>query len=124
MKIATVTKESKRWMTVEQSEQIPALLESLKNDNGKIDLSFELEMLKNFFKGDKIFETSAEIAGNSRIWNYYAESTMNLDVWINATIKAWGAIYEVGCYLSDLWSYAGDEDDIKSHMYIQTYKRI
>ena len=124
MKIATVTKESKRWMTVEQSEQIPALLERLKNDDGKIDLSYELEMLKNLFKGNKIFDISAEIAGNCRIWNYYTDSSMTLDVWICATIKAWGAIYEVGCYLSDLWSYAGDEDDIKSHMYIQTYKRI
>lgn len=124
MRIATITKESKRWMTVEQSEQIPALLESLKNDDGKINLSYELDMLKSLFNGDKIFETSAEIAGNSRIWNYYTDSSMALDVWICTTIKAWDAFYEVGCYLSDLWSYEGDEVDIKSKMYIQAYKRF
>ncbi|MCM1233871.1 MAG: hypothetical protein NC489_27505 [Ruminococcus flavefaciens] len=80
----------------------------------------------------KIYEVTAEIAKNYRIWNYYGDidegvNTEDFDVWVEFSVLVpLEGFYVIGVYLSDLWSFIprGNNDEIRKNMYIQKYTYI
>ena len=72
----------------------------------------------------RIYDASASIARNCRVYNYYG-STGSLDVWLEglAFAPTVGA-FLIGAYLSDIFQITGDasEDDLlRAHMYLREY---
>lgn len=125
-----ITKEAKRWLTVAQMPEVKELINELKEIS---DTDFVSEILSagRIASGwnceeSGIRKSSAEIAGNRRVWNFYGESE-DLDVWIEAEVFIWlEGFYKIGFYLSDIWQAGTEESnaEIKSHMYIEEYRYV
>ena len=118
-----ITKETKKWLTLEQAPAARRMIQELKEEEAKYDL----ETLANAFEAAAPKEYTAEISGNCRIWNFFNDNSGTLDVWINVTLpetyeNGKYVIYKVGCYLSDIWQIGShNRDEIKSHMYIRRF---
>ena len=72
----------------------------------------------------QIFNASAEIAKNGRVWDYYGENTAYLDVWLEGLVfNPYVGAFWIGAYLSDLNKITGDPSDIllTEHMFIREY---
>lgn len=118
----------KRHFTLANLEQCKKLEDSIRNDDGKIDLSWEAAMVAiigsdSHVCDSHILAARAEFSRNARVWDHYCEGTETMDVWIEA--KAFDScygFYDVGAYLSDIWQYSCELKEVtKEHMYIKHY---
>lgn len=80
--------------------------------------------------GVEVYDKTAEISRNYRIWNYYGDCMINtedFDVWIEfKAFVEYEGFYIIGVYLSDLWNRLADysnDAEIRSHMYIEKYTK-
>ncbi len=101
-----ITKEAKQWLTVAEMPVAKALVSDLKDDDSKAkDIARDAAKLVFGPSGSiKVYEVTAEIAHNDRIFNYYSDNSAHLDIWIKFT--AFNADYGLlvgGVYLSDMW---------------------
>lgn len=122
MKI-TVTADSKKCITVAEMPIVRQIIEELKqNDDTVKDYA---EMAARIASGGyvmKVFECSAEIAKNCRVWNAYNADSCDLDVWVDFTAYTSEGFVIGGAYLTDLWSIDGDNtEEIRSHMFIRKF---
>lgn len=127
-KIDTRSEEVKKTLTAYQLENlVPVLLENLKNDDGKIDLTWEAEALANLFGCSDVIEAKAQVARYYRTWESFGE-TEDLDVWVEVTARdasRYARKYaELGAYLTDIWAIAGDNrDEIRSRCFANVIER-
>jgi hypothetical protein len=124
MKVA-MTAEAKRFITLEEAPIARQMIKDMKEDDG---LKEYAEMAARVAGGNdsyEILKVSAEIAKNNRVYNSYSEDSKNLDIWLKAyAFNAYKGFYEIGIYLSDVWSITGDNsEEIRSRMYIEHYSR-
>ena len=87
-----------------------------------------LKMAAHVASGDnssfQIFDSSASIAKNCRVCDYYGAGSGNLDVWLEGlAFNAYKGAYLIGVYLSDINQVCGgpSDSDIRNHMYIREY---
>ena len=127
-KIDTKSEEVKKTLTAYQLETlVPILIENVKNDDGKIDLTWEAEALASLFGCYDVIEARARVARYFRTWNSFGE-TEDLDVWIEITARdksEFARKYaELGACLTDIWSITGDNhDEIRSRCYANILER-
>lgn len=118
-----ITADTRKWLTLEELPAAQTIIRDMREE----DAAADLEILAGFFHASAPKEYTAEIAGNARIWDAYGEGTGRLDVWIECMLlDGWedgkNVIYNVGCYLTDLWSIGGvDADELRSHMYVRRF---
>lgn len=120
--------EYKRMFTLSDLESCKKLKESIKNDDGKIDLSWEAAMAASIGSdghvGDgQILAARAEFAKNQRVWQYYCDDSKQMDIWIE--VKAFDpcyGFYDIGIYLSDIWQYFSEvKYETMKQMFIKHY---
>ena len=121
-----ITKDVKKWLTLEQAPIARRVIECAKEEMSAAEYA-EYAAAAIFGYSAEILKADAEIARNSRVWEWYGEGTQNFDVWINATAYSdylrEFAIF--GVYVSDINSLTGDnEEEIVSHMYVRRFKEI
>lgn len=121
-----ITKEAKQWLTVAQMPIVKEMIKDFKEDETTATeaAQYAAGIIFGNSANTKIFEASAEIAGNASIYNYYSENSEHLDIWINFSIFNENKGFVTGgAYLSDLWqSGAIPADELKSRMFLQIYK--
>lgn len=119
----------KSYFTLSNMDEVEAAKQSIKNDDGKIDLTFEAELLLSVGSDSKmlpcdILFMGAEWAKNSRVkLDRYCEGSGHMDVWL--TVQAFDHIngfYEVAGYLSDIWEVGSDNrEEVKDRLLIKHY---
>lgn len=124
MKI-TISKDSKRILTLSDMEGFKIMKESFKEQEQK-DFDWEAASaiaLASDNKVSNVIKYECELSKNSRIYNYYGEGTGQLDIWFTIyAFDSYYGFYSVGAYLSDIWSLgAHNREEIKSHMFIQHF---
>lgn len=126
MKIS-ITKDSKRVITLEEVEQARKIIESEKeNDSVNYYAEMAVDAAATLHGGDdcvKVLEASAEIAKNQRLWNFYHEESRDLDVWVRVTARTYRGFCIVGAYLSDIYQLTSDnkKEIAASHMFIRWF---
>lgn len=121
-----ITKEAKKWLTVAQMPTVKRMIEQEK-ENGmpEKELAAMAASVILGSKPEKVFEVSAEIAGNDRISNYYTDDSGNLDIWVNfSAFSTFDGFVTGGAYLSDIYQLGTPDinEQLKKHMYFILYK--
>lgn len=141
-----LTEPAKRFITISEMDGIKEIRDMLKEDDGlEIGSSYydnesecfmtDTRFYGSYFvmmynlaggsvsDGTRIYDASAQIARNSRVWNAYGEHSGKLDVWLEANFyDPYDGFFVVGAYLTDIWNLSSDNaTEIKSHMYIRHY---
>lgn len=123
------TKKAKTYITVAEAIEARKIITDMKED--EFSASDYLEIAARLACGgyniDRVLEADAEICRNSRVWDNFHEGSGKLDVWVQGLVKIDLDTYmEIGANLTDIWMIGADKEtdlEIKSHMYIETYKR-
>ena len=123
------TKQAKTYITVAEAEEARKIIVDMKED--EFSESDYLEIAARLACGgynvDRVLEADAEICRNNNAWNNYSDNSGKLDVWVKGLAKVDIDTYmEVGANLTDIWMIGANREtdlDIKSRMYIETYKR-
>ena len=117
--------EQKKYITVAELSIVKQIISDMKEDDGLMEYA---EIAARIASGGyvvKVYERSAEIAKNGRIYNAYGDDTENLDIWINAAALTSEGFVMFGIYLTDVWNITGDNaEEIKSHMYIRKFQEV
>ena len=122
MKVLFTAKE-KEYFTVAEMPVVREIIEDMKDG----DLNSDITILSHIIAstGDvKVFESSATIAKNRRVWNAFSNNSRDIDIWIETTFfdKYYG-FYMIGAYLTDIWKSDGNNaEELKSYMYIRRFK--
>ena len=119
-----ISETMKRILTIAEMPAVKAMQAEFKSEK------FQWEAEKAAYIASsstlEILKVSAEIAKNCRIWNHYGngENSGNLDIWIHVyAYDKWYGFYDIGAYLSDIWSVNGDNtEEIRSHMSILEFQ--
>ena len=117
------------YFTLSDMDAVEATKSGVRNDDGKIDLTWEAEHLLALGSDNKmlpcdILFMGAEWAKNSRVeLDRYCEGSGHMDVWL--TVQAFDHVngfYEVTGYLSDIWEVGSDNrEEIKGRLLIKHY---
>lgn len=121
-----ITKEAKKWLTVAQMPIVHEIIANMKEDETTAAEAAKqaASIIFGYSEGVKVFEATAEIAGNQRINNYYTTDSGTLDIWINFSVfDEYQGFVTGGAYLSDVWQQGAiDEEELKSRMFLKVYK--
>lgn len=73
-----------------------------------------------------LLKQKAEISKNCRIWDAYHTGSKDIDIWVNIYVFApLIGFYDIGFYVTDMWDLSyNNREEIKSHMFIEEYKRV
>ena len=117
--------EQKKYITVSQLPAVKRMIAELKSDYDMNDYAPEAVRIASGESG-RIFDASAEIAQNCRVFNLYGDDTEHLDVWLTIyALTPNNGFYEIGAYLSDVWEYNGtNAAELRAHMYIRHFAEI
>lgn len=116
--------EQKKYITVSQLPAVKRMIAELKSDYDMDDYAPAAVRIASGESG-RIFDASAEIAKNCRIYNAYSEDSENLDVWLTIYALTDNGFYEIGAYLSDVWQLDGtNAAELREHMYIRHFAEI
>ena len=117
------TDDSKRVITIADVPTAKEIINSLKEEDIK-ELARTASNIAGGCDTYEILKAEAEIAKNSRIYNYYNDNSNTLDVWLEIyAYSEYKGFYNIGVYLSDLWSLDGENSkEIKRHMFLRVYK--
>ena len=96
MKVLFTAKE-KEYFTVAEMPVVREIIEDMKDG----DLNSDITILSHIIAstGDvKVFESSATIAKNRRVWNAFSNNSRDIDIWIETTFfdKYYG--FYIGAY--------------------------
>lgn len=73
----------------------------------------------------EIWQGTAEIAKNNRVWDAYDEGSRDLDVWIDITMRTSDAFFEAGAYVTDIWQIGSvDASELRNRMYIREFREV
>ena len=120
------TKEMKEIVPVSLVSDVQSIIRELKEDN---DTSYYGRMAAKIASGIitdfEILRFEAMIAKNCRVYNQFTDTSNDLDVWFDIyAYNRFEGFFEIGVYLTDLWSYTGENAaEIKSHMYIKSFTK-
>lgn len=121
MKIA-ITAESKKIINVYEMPNVRKLIEDFKEDVSAKEYAEQAARIASESYVEKVFEASASISKNSRVWNLFYDESGNLDVWVEFTALTGSGFVMGGVYLSDLWQAGSDNyDEIRNHMFIRMF---
>lgn len=123
MKVS-ISKKSKKVITLAQASIARKLVEEMKDDEMSVNEYAEIAARVAGGNAEyEILKAKAEIAKNSRVFNRYGEDTENLDVWIECyAFNPYKGFFDIGIYLSDIWEISNSNDEeIKKHMYINHF---
>ena len=126
MKVS-ISKESKKWMTIAELPIAKAIVAQMKEDEtedfyASYALAIACDSTNDSGLGWEILSAKAEICRNDRAWNRYTDDSAHLDVHCTVRAVSLHAYYEVNYCLSDIWDYDGDNTrEIKSRMYIRRF---
>lgn len=123
-----ITEEVKRILTVSEM----SVVRRIRSEMVEEDLLSYCRMAARVAGGCdfngmcEIFDESAEIAKNFRIWDGIEEGTGQLDVWIRfMAYDGLNTVLRIGVYLTDLWKVTGyNNDEIKQFMYVDRFERV
>ena len=127
----TFGKEYKKYLTLEEYDYAKQIIHDFKDDESTP--AEYAEYAVNAIGGaydiggcERVIECSAEIAGNSRVYDNYGAGSGKLDVWIHGIAKTWYAYVEFGAYLTDIWSLDGENsaDIARAHMYSVIFQKV
>lgn len=120
-----LTEEAKNYISVAEMPAVKQIIKDMKEDDGIIGYAQAAAHVASGWNGFEILKAEASIAKNCRVWNQYGENTKDLDIWLDIyAFDSYAGFYEIGIYLSDVWSITGDNsDELKNYMYIEKYKR-
>ena len=79
MKIS-ITKESKSYLTVNEYEVAQRIIGEMREENLN-EIAMIAADIATSGKGQKVFEATAEICRNIRVWNQYGDDSGMLDIW-------------------------------------------
>lgn len=120
-----ITNNSKKVLTVAEMPIVKAIIEDFKEDVSVEEYAAQAAEIASGENGKfEILKATAEISKNRRVWNLFSEKSNHLDVWIEVyAFNEFYGFYNIGVYLSDLWSRVGGENDeeIRQRMYINKY---
>ena len=119
-----ITETMKRILTISEMPAVKAMQAEFKAEK----FQWEADKAAYIASGAscKVLSVSAEIAKNCRIRNYYGngnENSGDLDIWLHVlAYDRYCGFYDIGAYLSDIWSSNGDNtDEIRSHMFVLAF---
>lgn len=122
-------KDYKRIFTLENLEGIKAIKASFDPDNWLPTIDCEgrqaLALASHRRYDAEILTASATWCKNCRIWDFYADGSGDVDVWLEFRAMGDNKAYDIRVCLSDLYQMMPDEstdDNIRSHMYIREFK--
>lgn len=119
-----ITKNSKKAITLEEASEARQMIIDLDEyDYGTAEYA-ALAVRAICGSCEKVYEATAEISKNCRVWNRFTDKSGNLDVWIRFVAKAdYKTMIEGAAYLSDIWDITGRPTDaIKYRSYKKIYK--
>lgn len=119
------TENSKRIVTISEAAAARKIIEDLKEDDCIKEYGQMAAHVASGSGGFEILKAEAEIAKNTRIYNWYSDDSGNLDVWLHFyAFNSYYGFYEIGIYLTDIHSITGDnQEEIRNRMYINSYQR-
>lgn len=131
--IVEITQAAKETIYVAELEIVNKIIRELGvPEDG--DHETEMRSLARFVVGDGadfvLLRGKAEIARNARAWEEFEAGTRDLDVWVEITVKALDpnyedAYYEIGAYLSDIWSIGTiGEYALRKNMRVKEYREV
>ena len=127
----TITKDTKKWLTLEQAPIARRIIADMKQDETPITEYAAMAVncignaLGHFNWCSRVLEAKAEISGNRRIWNQYSDDSETLDVWIDFTARTDDGFIEGGAYLTDIWNIGGIEsEELAAHMYCRIFEEV
>lgn len=125
-----IEKEYRDIFTVAEMDAAKQIIKDCREDSNKPSEYAEMAIICAFngnTYGLKVFEASAKVARNERVYDRFFEGSKRLDVWIEATAKVnIDCFVEIGFYLSDVWEITGhkeDDADFINKCYIREYKK-
>lgn len=120
-----LTEEAKNYISVAEMPAVKQIIKDMRDDDNIIGYAQAAARVASGWNGFEILKAEASIAKNCRVWNQYGENTDDLDIWLDIyAFDSYAGFYEIGIYLSDVWSITGDNsDELKNYMYIEKYKR-
>lgn len=120
------TDTMKDIVTVAEMPAVRKVIEAEKNDEGTaMEFAKVAANIACPCSCVRVLEASAEIAGNRRVWDAYAEGSAQFDVWVRFTAFYDDGFVMGGAYLTDLWAARADNrEETISHMYIRRFKEV
>lgn len=125
-----ITKDSKHILTLEEVELAARIIRDERENDSWDAGEYAKKAINAALNShgaycNRIFEASAEIAKNCRVWNAYHEDSRDLDVWIEATAQTSEGFCIIGAYLTDLNEITGDnQDEIARRMFVRRFTEI
>lgn len=97
----TLTKEAMDYITMAEAKEARRIIKEMKDDTYIEEYAESAAVLAGGNDSYEILKADAKISKNSRVWNYYGDNTGNLDIW---------SVYDC------------TKDEIRSHMYVNSYQ--
>ena len=125
-----ITKESRKWMTVEELPYAKQIVKDMKDDDfsvadyAKMAADAIIWGRYNHDYVNRIMEADAEICRDNGIaYEQFGEGCGRLGVWLRFTAETFDGFLKVGCLLSDVWALGTDEarETLIGHSYIRYY---
>lgn len=118
-----ITEDMKRVITLSEENAVKLVQNCMKEQK---NLQWEAERALELASNNTIHEVlkvDAEIAKNSRVWDFYNEGTECIDILVTAYgFDYFEGFYSVSFYLSDIWQLGSEnQEEIKAKMYIRKY---
>lgn len=122
MKI-TVSAESRKYITVAEMPIVRQIIEEFKQSDETVKEYAEMAArIASDSHVLKVFESTATITKNRRVWDAYNEESGDLDVWVEFTALTGAGFVMGGAYLTDLWQVTGDNaEEIRELMFIRKF---
>ena len=119
----TITAEAKKYITLEEAPIAREIIESMREDEetaaGWAKYAIEAAC---YGSCEKVYEATATIAKNCRVYDAFGNDSRDLDVWIDATAKTSRGFCIIGFYLTDVWQLSYEnQSEIASRMYVRKY---
>ena len=119
-----MTDESKKIITMSELKIAKQIISDLKESEETEEECIKTSIAHTGSWCETIYKSSARIAKNCRILNFYSDESKDIDVWIEAEAKTSDGFMIIGFYLSDAWLFCDDSEinkNIISHMYIRKF---
>lgn len=126
-----ITKESGRWMTVDELPYAKKIVQDMKDDAWSAkeyaEMAARAVLSAPRYNDDSVrdvLSASAEICRDNYIpYEQFGEGCGRLGVWIVATVETWDGFLKIHCLLSDIWMLGTNEarDALINHSWIRYY---
>ena len=121
----TFPKEARAWVTIADAPIVKRMIVEFSEDTTPVreyaEMAVRIAGKSNIIR---VLECNAEIAGNSRVWNYYGDDTKIFDVWVTFTAMADNCRFVMGgAYLSDIFQIGPEAENerIRQRMSIREF---